>query len=157
MTTGGFDVELDARAAGAPGARAEARWNAVLEHLAVAAPDGGGADRFAAVLRSIGRQPGGPVAAVVAGAAPAELAALGNLSGRGGSVVIARCGSQAIAGRGPVPPSGQAGVGSGRGPVAPPAPGGAGAAVVPVDDPAEFPMSWNQAVLSCGRRDPVRG
>src|SRR5207244_8548385 len=91
VTTGGFDVELDVRAAGTPGPRAEARWSAVLEHLAVAVPDGGGAAHFARVVRSIGRHPGGPLAAVVAGAAPAELAALGALSGRGGPVLIAQC------------------------------------------------------------------
>jgi len=136
LTSGGIDVELDAtRAAGVPaGGRAETRWNTVLEHLALASPDPGGAEHFARAVRSIARRAGGPLAAVMAGATPVELAALGGLSGRLGPVLIADC-----------RPGG-----------AGPADGMPGAAVVAVDDMSDFPDRWNQAVLSCSRRDVVR-
>jgi hypothetical protein len=134
VTTGGFDVEIDGvRPAGPPGGRAQARWNAVLEHLAVVVPDTGGAGHLARVLRSIGRHPAGPLAAVVAAAAPAELAALGALSGRQGPVLIARCDSDAAGPSAPV----------------------AAAVLVPAGGP-DFPGAWNEAVLACSRRDVVR-
>jgi uncharacterized protein (DUF58 family) len=135
VTTGGFDVEIDGARTGAISGRGEGLWAAVLEHLALVAPDSG-ADRFALAVQSIRHQPSGPLAAVVADAAPAELAALGALRSRLGLVVIARCN-----------PSGEeAGQGSGT----------AGAVVVSVGDMKDFPEAWNQAVISCGRRDAVR-
>jgi uncharacterized protein (DUF58 family) len=138
MTTGGFDAEIDgaaARAIGRPGGRAEARWHAVLEHLALVSPEPGGPESFARAVRSIGRQPGGPLAAVVAGVSAAELAALGALSGRLGLVLVAHC---------DLDPDGR--------PVA----AAPGARVVPAGAGADFPASWNRTVLSCGRRDVVR-
>ena len=137
VTTGGFDVELDGvpAAGGGPGGRAGGRWNTVLEHLALASPDPGGADRFARAVQSIARHPGGPLAAVVAGATAAELAALGALSARLPVVLVADCGEEAGgAARAPVP-----------GPV-----------VLAVGDPADFPDRWNEAVMSCSRHDAIR-
>ena len=135
VTTGGFEAEVDGtRAAGAPpGGRAESRWNAVLEHLAGVGPDGGGTEHFARALRSIARRPSGPLAAVVAAAAPAELAGLGALSGRLGLVMIARCDA----------PAGPAGAVP-------------GATVVAAGAGGDFAAVWNEAVLACSRRDVVR-
>jgi uncharacterized protein (DUF58 family) len=142
LTTGGFDVEFDGAGGGIRRRRGEGKWTAVLEHLALVSPDRGGADRFALAVQSIGRRPGGPLAVVVADASPAELAALGALRSRLGLVVIARCradtGERADAA---TEASTQA---------------VAGAVVVAVGDTRDFPGVWNQAVLSCGRRDAVR-
>jgi len=155
LTTAGFEVELDRVRAGAPGGRCGGKWAAILEHLAVVTPHGargmGGvpptraagaakdsADRFALALQSIRRHPSGPLAAVVGDPAPADLAALGALRSRLGLVVIAHCrsGGAALEGGSPHP--------------------AAGAVVVSVGDTKEFPQAWNQAVLSCSRRDVVR-
>ncbi|HKN37749.1 MAG TPA: DUF58 domain-containing protein [Acidimicrobiia bacterium] len=172
LTTAGFEVELDRVLAGAPGGRGGGKWAAILEHLAVVTPHGargmggvpptraagaanargmGGvpptraagaakdsADRFALALQSIRRHPSGPLAAVVGDPAPADLAALGALRSRLGLVVIAHCrsGGAALEGGSPHP--------------------AAGAVVVSVGDTKEFPQAWNQAVLSCSRRDVVR-
>ena len=132
VTTGGFDVELDEARAGATHGRRDGRWAALLHHLALVDPDGGGADRFALAVQSIRRHRGGPLAAIVGRAAPGELAALGALRARLGLVLIAACS-----------PDGA------------PAQSVAGAVVVPVADIEDFPAAWNRAVLSCGRRDPV--
>jgi uncharacterized protein (DUF58 family) len=132
VTTGGFDVEFDG-SQGASGRRGEGRWAALLEHLALLVPDGGGPDRLALAVQSIRRHPSGPLAAVVAAAEPFELAALGALGSPLGLVLIARCG-----------------------PGAEPPPAVAGAVVVAVGDTEDFPGTWNEAVISCGRRDPVR-
>ncbi len=93
LTTGGFDVELGGARAAGPG---QAKWAAVLEHLAVVAPDGartgavpptppggagtGVADPLALAVQSIRHHPSGPLVAVVGDATPAELAALGRPS-----------------------------------------------------------------------------
>jgi uncharacterized protein (DUF58 family) len=146
VTTGGFEVELDG--ARSSGGRGEGRWAALLEHLALVAPDSGGADRFALAVQSIRQRPSGPLAAVVAGAAPAELAALGALRPRHGLVLVARCsldGPVAGGRQGDDNPGGAASAHS-----------AGGAIIVPVGDTTHFPEAWNQAVLSCGRRDVVR-
>jgi uncharacterized protein (DUF58 family) len=139
VTTGGFDVELDGARTGAPGSQGEGRWAAVLEHLALVAPDVGGTDRFALAVQSIRHRPSGPLAAVVADAAPAELAALGALRSRLGLVLIARCNPD-LPGDGPEMTTRSL----------------SGAIGVPVSDMKDFSEAWNKAVISCGRRDVAR-
>jgi transglutaminase-like putative cysteine protease/uncharacterized protein (DUF58 family) len=142
VTTGGFDVELDASRAGSSGGPAEGKWAAVLEQLALVQPDSGGADRFALAVQSIGRDPSGPLAAIVGAASPAELAALGALRSRLGHVMIARG----------APEVSEAGEGT--------APSAPGAVVVPVGTLKDFAAGWNAAVRGCGRlkgQRPERG
>ncbi|MDQ1490406.1 MAG: hypothetical protein QOJ23_2920, partial [Actinomycetota bacterium] len=155
LTTGGFDAELDGARARAPGSHADGRWAAVLEHLAVVTPDAGGPDRLALAIQSIRHRPTGPLAAIVGDTPPAELAALAALAPRLGLVVVARC----------EPPPGPRAVGGGRradgGPGAPGPPDAVpgrhmGFVLVPVGPIENFPEAWNEAVRSCGRRDPVR-
>jgi uncharacterized protein (DUF58 family) len=150
ITTGGFDIELDRTRSGASHSRSEGKWAAILDHLAVIEPDPPGKtaglrpltaaaagdcpDGFAFAVQSIRRDPGGPLAAVVGDATPAELSALGALRLRLGLVLIARTQGRAAEAVGPVP----------------------GAVLVPVHTIDDFPEVWNQAVLSCGRRDTVR-
>jgi uncharacterized protein (DUF58 family) len=156
LTTGGFDVELDGGRARAPGSHADGRWAAVLEHLAVVTPDAGGTDRLALAVQSIRHRPSGPLAAILADSPPAELAALAALAPRLGLVVVARC----------EPPPGPRAARGGRR-----ADGGAGApgppdavpghrqtgfVLLPVGPIENFSEAWNEAVRSCGRRDPVR-
>jgi uncharacterized protein (DUF58 family) len=151
VTTGGFDVELDGARAATSGGRAEGRWAAVLEHLALATPDdarkaegvspamaaGAKADPFALAVQSIRRSPSGPLAAVMGPeAGPSELAALGALRSRLGLVMIVSCTS------GPAAELG--------------APSAPGAVIVPLGAAQEFPSLWNAAVLSCGRREVAR-
>jgi uncharacterized protein (DUF58 family) len=133
VTTGGFEMEFDGARPGSPGGHRQQRWAAVLEHLALVAPDSGGADAFAHAVQSISHHPSGPLAAVVADTSAAELAALGALRPRLGLVLIARCDRDGSV-----------------------AHSGAGAVVVPVRNVDDFPGAWNQAVFACGRRDVVR-
>ncbi|HET9770569.1 MAG TPA: DUF58 domain-containing protein, partial [Acidimicrobiia bacterium] len=138
VTTGGFEMDLDAARSGPPVGPRASRWAAVLEHLALATPDGGRTDAFALAVQSIRHQPSGPLAAVVGAAGAAELAALAALRPRPGLVLIAACN--------PTP--------------AEPGPGTAGsvpgAIVVAAGAMERFPDAWNLAVLSCGRQDTVR-
>jgi uncharacterized protein (DUF58 family) len=145
LTTGGFDVDIDGARGRARGTAADGRWATLLEHLALVTPEAGGVDRFAGAVQSARRGPSGPLAAVVADAAPGELAALGALRSHLPSVVIVNCAPGA--------------------PGAPAAPGAsdavpgqrrAGAVLVPVAGTENFPEAWNQAMRSCGRGDPVR-
>jgi uncharacterized protein (DUF58 family) len=155
LTTGGFDLEIDGARARAAGGAGEGRWGALLDHLALVTPDAGGpgaggagegtgADRLALAIQSIRHHPSGPLTAVVAAAAPTELAALGALRSRLGLVLIAQCGPQSRA----------SAAGSERSGETPPS--AAGAVVVPVADMTAFAATWNQAVRSCGRRHAVR-
>ena len=146
VTTGGFDIELDAARTGAARSRSEGRWAAILDHLAIVEPDGLGPakeseDRFALAVQSIRRNPSGPLAAVVGNATPAELAALGALRSRLGLVLIAQA-----------PPPGAANGEAANGGAVLSVPG---ALLVPVHHTEDFPEAWNQAVLSCGRSDAV--
>jgi hypothetical protein len=159
LTTGGFDAELDgARARGrhADGHWADGRWAAVLEHLATVTPDAGGPDRLALAVQSIRHRPSGPLAAIVAATDPAELAALAALAPRLGLVLVARCEPQ------PGPLAARRGLCADEVPGAPGPPDAVagrrqtGVVVVPVGNMENFPEAWNQAVRSCGRRDPVR-
>jgi uncharacterized protein (DUF58 family) len=134
VTTGGFDIELDAARSGPPRNRNDGRWAAILDHLATVQPDAGGEDRFPIAVQSIRRDASGPLAAVMGDAKPDELSALGALRPRVGVVLIART------------------LGAADGAVVRSVPG---AVIVPVEDTADFPDAWNQAVLSCGRRDVV--
>ena len=134
VTTGGFEAEFDGSRPGSPAGHRRRRWATVLEHLALVAPDPAGPEAFALAVESIRRHPGGPLAAVVADAAPAELAALGALRPRLGLVLIARCESDGT-------------------PAAPSVPG---AVVVPVPDVEGFPGAWDRAVLGCDRGGAVR-
>jgi uncharacterized protein (DUF58 family) len=134
VTTGGFEAAFDEGRPGAPVGHLQQRWATVLEHLALVTPDSGGPAAFALAVESIRRHPGGPLAAVVADASPAELAALGALRSRLGLVLIARCEADGV----------------------PAAPSVAGAVVVPVQNADSFPGAWDQAVLGCGRREAAR-
>jgi uncharacterized protein (DUF58 family) len=136
ITTGGFDVELDGARKGGAAGRPDGRWALVLDHLAEVTPDIGSADHFAFAVQSIRRDPSGPLAAVVGDATAAEFSALGALRPRLGLVLIAQITQQpaATAGHAPSVP---------------------GALVVPVRHTNDFPEAWNQAVLSCGRREAV--
>ena len=129
VTTGGFEAEFDGARPGSPVGNRARRWATVLEHLGLVTPDPGGPGAFALAVESIRRHPAGPLAAVVADAAPAEFAALGALRSRLGLVLIARCESDG----------------------APSAPAVAGVVVVPVHDVEGFPGAWDRAVLGCGR------
>jgi hypothetical protein len=154
LTTGGFDVEVEG--ARAPRSHADGRWAALLEHLALVVPDAGGADRFAMAVQSIRQGPSGPLAAVVAAPAAAELAALRALGPALGLVLIARCEPPP----GPVAARGGLSADAAAGAAGPPeAVSGhrqRGVVVVPVAQIENFPDAWNQAVRSGGRRDPVR-
>ena len=87
---------------------------------------------------------------------PAELAALAALAPRLGLVLVARCESQ------PGPLAARRGLCADEVPGAPGPPDAVagrrqtGVVVVPVGNMENFPEAWNQAVRSCGRRDPVR-
>jgi uncharacterized protein (DUF58 family) len=138
VTTGGFEMDLDAARPGAPAGLRASRWAAILEHLALATPGGGRTDAFALAVQSIRHRPSGPLAAVVGAADAAELAALAALRSRLGLVLIAQCN--------PAPPeSGSKATGAVP-----------GATVVPIGTTAQFPEAWNLAVLSCGRQEAVR-
>jgi len=133
LTTGGLDLELEGAVAGGRRGRRAGRWGALMEHLALVTPDGGGPGQFAGAVESIRRDPSGPLAAVVAAAGPAEVAALAALRARLDVVIIARCTGEA-AGPGPEPAVG-------------------GATVVPIPPQGDFSRAWDEAVLACGRRD----
>ena len=53
------EMEFDGARPGPPGGHRRQRWAAVLEHLALVAPDAGGADAFALAVQSIRHQPSG--------------------------------------------------------------------------------------------------
>lgn len=156
VTTGGFEVEFGAARAGEPVGHRRQRWAAVLEHLALLGPDGGGTEAFALTVQSIRHHPSGPLAAVVAAADPTELAALGALRSRLGLVLVAHCdpgipGDRELGGAA----GGDARRGDGDHNEAA-TPAVPGAVVLPVGDMASFPEVWNHAVLSCGRREALR-
>ncbi|MCA1841587.1 MAG: DUF58 domain-containing protein [Actinobacteria bacterium] len=143
ITTGGFDIELDGTRTGASHSRSEGKWAAILDHLATVEPVGAAkdsTDSFAFAVQSIRRDPSGPLAAVVGDATPAELSALGGLRSRLGPVLIAQTQTQA----------GNGGAANAEAVRSVP-----GAVLVPVHHIDDFPKVWNQAVVSCGRRDTV--
>ena len=100
-----------------------------LEHLALVAPDAGGADAFALAVQSIRHQPSGPLAAVVADASPAEVSPRRPPLPALGLVLIARCEQE-----GPEAPDGV------------PAHSAAGAVIVSRSCRRRLCRPWNQAV-----------
>jgi len=133
LTTAGLRLELDGDPGGGRRGREGGRWAALMEHLALVAADDGRPEQFALAVGSVRRHPSGPLVAVVAGAAPDELAALAALRARLGVVVIARCGDEAA--------------------LPPPEPAASGAVLVPIPADGDFTGAWNEAVLACARRD----